>query len=465
MLKASGAGWSGRCMAAAAGMAMAAGLAHAQPSIGPDVTLLDVQSISNHGQVGTVRAFTLGSHTCNVGNQNLLWTNNGTPGLAMNAYRLHDGRLMQIGLSFVKTACCAAASSNPGCGSCNGAGGSVLGAGCLDVYSSGWNASQSRLGPRSAINAYTGQFSAFAGLTGDAVFRRLQVAAADLSQATFNGSQWFIEGVYVGTDDAAAGNSHNNATYKRVNVDAAGNMTLSGAPYTRIPAINSWRDHGNGPSSPDMGVKISIADIPGEGRFHYATKVTDLGNGNWRYDYAIFNLNSDRSGGSLRVPVPAGAAISDIGFHAPFYHSGEIYSNAPWTVSCLGTGEICWSSPQTFQQNANTNALRWGTMYNFWFTANTAPAAGSANAIFGLFKPGTPESITLSLPVPSAGACYPNCDDSTITPILNVADFSCFLGKFASGDPYANCDGSTLEPVLNVADFACFLQAFAAGCE
>jgi outer membrane protein assembly factor BamB len=29
---------------------------------------------------------------------------------------------------------------------------------------------------------------------------------------------------------------------------------------------------------------------------------------------------------------------------------------------------------------------------------------------------------------------------------------------------YANCDGSTAQPVLNVADFTCFLQKFAAGC-
>jgi uncharacterized membrane protein len=61
-------------------------------------------------------------------------------------------------------------------------------------------------------------------------------------------------------------------------------------------------------------------------------------------------------------------------------------------------------------------------------------------------------------------ACYANCDGSTQPPILNVADFTCFLQKFAAGDPYANCDGSTQPPVLNVADFTCFLQAFAAGC-
>jgi hypothetical protein len=62
------------------------------------------------------------------------------------------------------------------------------------------------------------------------------------------------------------------------------------------------------------------------------------------------------------------------------------------------------------------------------------------------------------------GACYPNCDGSTAPPALNVQDFSCFLGKFASGDPYANCDASTTPPTLNVQDFSCFLQKFAAGC-
>jgi hypothetical protein len=60
--------------------------------------------------------------------------------------------------------------------------------------------------------------------------------------------------------------------------------------------------------------------------------------------------------------------------------------------------------------------------------------------------------------------CYANCDGSTTNPILNVADFSCFLTKFAAGDPYANCDGSTTAPTLNVADFSCFLTKFAAGC-
>jgi hypothetical protein len=60
--------------------------------------------------------------------------------------------------------------------------------------------------------------------------------------------------------------------------------------------------------------------------------------------------------------------------------------------------------------------------------------------------------------------CPANCDNSTTAPILNVADFTCFLQRFAAGDPRANCDNSSGPFALNVADFTCFLQQFAQGC-
>ena len=61
-------------------------------------------------------------------------------------------------------------------------------------------------------------------------------------------------------------------------------------------------------------------------------------------------------------------------------------------------------------------------------------------------------------------SCWANCDGSTGSPALTLADFSCFLQRFVNGDGYANCDHSTTPPVLNVADFTCFLQKFALGC-
>ena len=86
------------------------------------------------------------------------------------------------------------------------------------------------------------------------------------------------------------------------------------------------------------------------------------------------------------------------------------------------------------------------------------------------YSPPESEGRAYELPFELHGAliapptCYANCDNSTAAPVLNVADFTCFLQRFAAGESYANCDHSTAAPVLNVADFTCFLQEFAAGC-
>jgi hypothetical protein len=94
-------------------------------------------------------------------------------------------------------------------------------------------------------------------------------------------------------------------------------------------------------------------------------------------------------------------------------------------------------------------------------------AVAAFPATFGTLRwqvlPAAPQSGTVNLAI-RTNLCYANCDGSTTLPVLTVADFGCFLNRFAAGDPYANCDGSTTPPILTVADFGCFLNAFAAGC-
>jgi hypothetical protein len=83
-----------------------------------------------------------------------------------------------------------------------------------------------------------------------------------------------------------------------------------------------------------------------------------------------------------------------------------------------------------------------------------------------------PDAAGCSLPVSSSlppvcelpVSCYANCDASTMPPVLNIMDFTCFLNRFSAGDSYANCDGSTVDPTLNVQDFSCFLNCFSSGC-
>ncbi|MEX2217265.1 MAG: hypothetical protein WD749_00770 [Phycisphaerales bacterium] len=94
------------------------------------------------------------------------------------------------------------------------------------------------------------------------------------------------------------------------------------------------------------------------------------------------------------------------------------------------------------------------------FAALDLPALGAGVAWEVAYLGGASPRVALR----AVGACYPNCDASSQPPVLNVADFGCFLTRYAAGEAYANCDGSTQPPVLNVADFGCFLTRYAAGC-
>ena len=78
--------------------------------------------------------------------------------------------------------------------------------------------------------------------------------------------------------------------------------------------------------------------------------------------------------------------------------------------------EVTWSSPQTFPENANTNALRWGTMYNFWFVADVQPAEGEVT--LGLFRPGTPEVVSAMVSVPGS-LCSADLDGDGSVGILD----------------------------------------------
>jgi hypothetical protein len=446
-----------------AGTAMGGGSMLIRPpgatgGVGPDVQLSSIAGITNWGTLNGTRAYSLGSGTCNNGTENLHWGNsfNGTPALAMNAYRLYQGRLLQVGLGFCKYSCCAAAGSGCLVTPCNGVGGSNLGVGCLDVYGSGYNGSQGLLGPRSAINAFTGTMT-YIGGSGTVIDRRLQVRESDMSAANFPNALYFVEGVYVGTDDAQWGNGTNNATYQRVTVSGLNyDLGQTGTTYMGVPAIRAWRDHGLGVGIPDPSVQIVNADVPAEGRFVVGAKATDLGGGRWRYDYAVFNINSSRSGGSFSVAVPASDSVTNIGFHDVDYHSGEVYSNTDWTSS-VANGRVTWTSPQTHAQNPNANALRWGTMYNFWFDSSAATTTGAAT--LGLFVPGTPTEVQAAgIPVPTVGTCAVDLNGDGVA---NVQDFLTFLALFADGDPRAEFTG---DGQINLQDLLAFLSAYAAGC-
>ncbi|MEZ6017828.1 MAG: hypothetical protein R3F49_22175 [Planctomycetota bacterium] len=371
------------------------------PSVGPDVIVGDVSDVSNYGPVNGMVAYALGTTSCNIGDQELDWIANSPnhPVIGQNIYRLNDGRFEQIGQSWLKhgftalqlNLCCACQTSSSG--------GSRLGVGCSDPYGSGLNGSQSGLGPRSEVNATTGAFLypyGSQGQSGNAVYKRAQVLESDVLAANFPNATYYGEAQYVTPDDAAAGNGRNNVSWRPLTRSGT-NLQVSSSTRRAEPALMAWQ-------AADPTVDLQVVDIPGEGRLWVGSNCYDLGNGSFRYEYVVFNLNSHRSVGSFTVPVGVGAQVSNMGMSFPRSHSGEPYDNTAWPAQFLGD-RVVWDTA-TFATNPNANAIRWGTTYSFWFEANIGPEVKTAS--LGLFRPGVQADPTADVCGPMGGSGNPS---------------------------------------------------------
>src|ERR1700756_4585502 len=134
-------------------------------------------------------------------------------------------------------------------------------------------------------------------------------------------------------------------------------------------------------------------------------------------------MNLDRPIQSFTVPIGAGVNISNIGFHAPPQHPGwandgtfnsQGYSSTPWTVT-QASDFITWST-ETFAQNQNANAIRFGTLYNFRFDADQGPNPTAATV--GFFKTGSPIAVGIQAPgaVPTPSPTPTATATATATP-------------------------------------------------
>ncbi len=417
------------------------------------------------GSDGNMTAYSIGTTSCNVGTVALNWFQSGSnrhPLIITNMYRIDHGAIEQIAVSWVKHGFCAlqqtvCASCSPVCGGCC----SQLGVGCSDPYSASLNGSQTGLGPRFEINAATGEYPwpfSTAGQTGTTLFKRLQVNQDDINPMLNPNALYVGEAQYVAFDDAAAGNDNNNASHRMITVGAenafSGGWYLNydGPTIREEPAIFAWQDA-------DPGVQLTAVDVPNDGRFWVGANATDNGDGTWHYEYAIFNLNSNRSAGSFAVDADS---VSNIGFHDIDYHSGEPFDTTDWTAS-TGNGQVVWSNGTDYNTNPLANAVRWGTLYNYRFDAPGAPVNGTATiGLFGPGQAGDPDSMTITVPVPeaAAGGCNP-ADLAAPFGVLDLTDVQAFITAFTGGDLLADLDGNG---VLDLTDVQIFSQSFLAGC-
>jgi hypothetical protein len=394
---------------------------------GPDVIVGDLNGLSqpDSAAAGTQVGISVGTDSCNIGTVDLDWFalpgSNDHPVIPQNLYRMsgsatNDERFEQIGQSNVKHAFTALTENICGLG-CNGTGGQHLGSGCSDPYVVSLNSggSSHNLGSRAWINPFTGAFpispspNSHTGHSHNSVSHRMLVEINDLNTSLNPGATYYAEAQYITPHEyvwcqAHPGqcNMYNNVSYRRYNVSGTtGPFTFPTGGFTTVrtrPAITAWTGATLNQFGPDPG---------NDGIGFVAYKVTNPSAGVWHYEYAVYNENLDRAIQTFSVPLGPGVTVSNIGFHAPPQHPGWAndgtvgsagYSGTPWTPSQT-SDSLSWSS-ETFAQNQNANAIRWGTLYNFRFDSNRPPQ--TTNATVGFFKTGTPMSVEIQSPSPDA---------------------------------------------------------------
>jgi hypothetical protein len=392
---------------------------------GPDIIVGDLPNMLELGtnSTGTQVGLGVATTSCNNGDQPVDFfalPNTDHPFFPQNFYRMSGGadnleRFEQIGQAWIKHTfgadeldACAL-----GCNTNNCTQFSQLCPGCADPYLADENGFYNLLGSRAWVNPFTGVFLSnpdptnHDGHTHDDVSHRIRVNVADLNTTLNTGATYFAEAAYLDPLEytwcqAHPGqcNMYNNASYRHFQVNGTTNFTFSPLDQTvrTQPAIMAWTGATVNQVQPDPG---------NDGIWFMGYKVTNPTPGVYHYEYAVYNYNLDRSIQSFSVPLGAGANLSNIGFHAPPQEPGwandgtfnnQGYSSTPWVVT-QASDSITWNS-ETFAQNQNANAIRFGTLYNFRFDVDQPPQ--STNATVGFFKTGSP--ITVAIQAPAGGA-------------------------------------------------------------
>ena len=196
------------------------------------------------------------------------------------------------------------------------------------------------------------------------------------------------------------------------------------------PAVQAW-------DAQDPAVTVRVVNVPDDGWIYYGFNVTDNGDGTWHYEYAIQNLNSDRSVDRVQVPVPECVTVTNMGFHDVDYHSGSPIDGTDWSQE-RGSDYVSWTTT-SYESNEWANALRWGSLYNFRFDADVPATMGQST--LGLFKPGTPDSVQITMHIPDADctpACAADVDDDGV---VAVGDVLAVLAAWGNAGGAEDVDG------------------------
>lgn len=342
------------------------------------------------------------------------YANDQHPYLIWDMYRINaDGGIEQIGRSGVKHAFL---TLNDSCASGEDFSSHVLGRSCGDTYSSGNNDSNGALGVRSEIIPSTNQWGRCHSLFDpncvgsntnsnppeDAGFaRRLVVNESQISNTVNPGATYLFDSWYLARQDINIYNSM--ASVSGTPTWSGGNWVFAGQSNYKLGSVTDrWTE--NLPSSTTaQNTELAIKD----GHTKVAVRVVDLGNGQWRYHYAVHNLDfsravtagvepnldvlSNKGFDRFRVAIPADVSVIDNRFS-----DGDLSAGNDWSFSNSG-GYLTWTAP-------TGNSLDWGSLYLFSVTTSSPPTTSSSE-----LQPataGTPSVYTVATLAPASDIIF-----------------------------------------------------------
>jgi hypothetical protein len=358
-----------------------------------DVALIGIGSVAGGGfEPGTGRLKITPSATLkNVGDADVPWFRQLNPAspslypheprdqhpfLVWNAYRIMDGRIEQLGASGTKHAFL---TINVAC-TLNCSNSNILWPGCEDTYGVGNNDSSTYQAPRDEIIASQGLWEScnsffdsncngsqdgFSGSWNN----RLLVDPAELNH---NDAQYFLDAWYVIQYDV---DIWNTMGYHSINPSAGGSggYTFNPlGPFRQGPLLEEWvskntTDPMEGHAVievPSLTPELNYPNNMPQGHLRVLVKVHDLGEGLYRYNYAVMNFDFERGLDQFVVPLAPNATVFETWMSGP-----PDVLNAPWSAD-VHLNRVEFSAQQS-------DKLPWFTLYNFELVTDQAPVEGA----------------------------------------------------------------------------------------
>lgn len=327
------------------------------------------------------------------------------PYLVWSLYRLHQGRVEQLGVSGVKHAF---NTVNLHCDldceyiKVNTNSGDVLGPGCEDVYGASTNDMNSAMGPRGEIVASQGAFTST-----DSFFDSNDDGAQDHESEEFENrllveeaallapnARYFVDAWYLVQCDADIWNSMGFREVAPV-ADGDGWLFPFVGSFEQGPAIDRWVAEGSGGNLVSDHAVVTVASESPEaacpegmpqGHARLLVRVERLAGG-YHFIYALQNYDIDRGIDGIEIPLADGASAGGMSFGGPGAEN--------WSGSLDESNDRIEFAPQ-----AGGEPLGWATLHRFEFITSASPAHGTISLALAPTDTAQPQSASVDTIVP-----------------------------------------------------------------